>query len=81
LFPFIHNIVYGVGKPLLESGALPGNMSKAANRLTFDENNGNVWNPINLGLRVFNFFDRKNTLNEPENVSTVNLALKGRKPA
>jgi SAM-dependent methyltransferase len=80
-FPFIHNIVYGVGKPLLESGALPGNMSKAANRLTFDENNGNVWNPINLGLRVFNFFDRKNTLNEPENVSTVNLALKGRKPA
>ncbi|MCA9913851.1 MAG: class I SAM-dependent methyltransferase, partial [Anaerolineae bacterium] len=34
-FPFIHNIVYGLGKPLLEAGALPGNMEKAANRITF----------------------------------------------
>lgn len=79
-FPFIHNLVYGVGMPLLERGALPKNMATAANRITFDDNDGSLFNPINLGLRVFNYFDRNNTINEPDDRSTVNLALKGRKP-
>lgn len=79
-FPFIHNIVYGVGKPLLESGALPKSMANAADRTTFDQNNGNLLNPINLGLKVFNYFDRHNTMNEPPERSTVNLCIKGRKP-
>jgi SAM-dependent methyltransferase len=80
-FPFIHNLVYGLGKPLLESGALPKNMATAADRLTFDQNDGNPLNPINLGLKAFNFFDRHNVMNEPPGRSTVNLALKGRKSA
>lgn len=79
-FPFIHNLVYGFGMPLLESGALPNSMASAANRLTFDKNDGSLLNPINLGLKIFNFFDRKNKINEPPGLSTVNLALKGRKP-
>jgi ubiquinone/menaquinone biosynthesis C-methylase UbiE len=79
-FPFIHNLVYGIGMPLLERGALPQNMASAANRLTFEQNDGKWWNPINVGLRVFNFFDRKNTINEAPERSTVNLAMKGRKP-
>lgn len=79
-FPFIHNLVYGVGMPLLEAGALPGNMEKAANRITFDDNDGSMLNPINLGLKVFNYFDRPNKINEPAGRSTVNLAIKGRKP-
>jgi SAM-dependent methyltransferase len=79
-FPFIHNLVYGLGKPLLESGALPSAMANAADRTTFDKNDGSLLNPINLGLRVFNFFDRKNTLSEQPDRSTVNLAIKGRKP-
>lgn len=79
-FPFIHNLVYGVGKPLLEAGALPKEMAKAADRTTFDENRGSLLNPINLGLAVFNWFDRPNRMNEPPGRSTVNLAIKGRKP-
>jgi hypothetical protein len=79
-FPFIHNIVYGVGKPLLESGALPENMAKAADRTSFDSNNGSLLNPVNLGLAVFNWFDRPNVMNEPPGRSTVNLCIKGRKP-
>ena len=79
-FPFIHNLVYGIGKPLLEGGFLPQNMAQAADRTTFDQNDGSLLNPINLGLRVFNYFDRPNKINEPPNRSTVNLALKGRKP-
>lgn len=80
-FPFIHNLVYGVGKPLLESGMMPKSMEKAANRLTFDDSNGSWLNPITWGLRLFNWFDRANTLNEPPHRSTVNLAIKGRKRA
>lgn len=77
--PFIHNVVYGFGKPLLESGLL-GGAGKAADRTAFDEEPGR-FNPITLGIRVLTWFDRPNTLNEPPNISTVNLALKARKPA
>ena len=61
--PFIHNVVYGFGKPLLESGLL-GGAGKAADRTAFDEEPGR-FNPITLGIRVLNWFDRPNTLNEP----------------
>ena len=79
-FPFIHNLVYGIGKPLLESGVLPQAMANAADRTTFDKNDGRLLNPINLGLKVLNYFDRKNVISEPPDRSTVNLAIKGRKP-
>jgi SAM-dependent methyltransferase len=78
-FPFIHNLVYGLGKPLLESGRLPRAMADAADRTTFDRNNGSLLNPINLGLKAFNYFDRRNVMNEAEERSTVNLCIKGRK--
>lgn len=80
-FPFIHNLVYGLGKPLLESGLLPEKMAVAADRTTFDQNRGSLLNPINLGVAVLNLFDRPNKLDEPPGRSTVNLAIKGRKPA
>ncbi|PJF22899.1 MAG: hypothetical protein CUN56_03680 [Phototrophicales bacterium] len=79
-FPFIHNLVYGLGKTLLEGGKLPESMRKAADRTRFDENDGSLFNPINLGLKVFNFVDRWNVMNEPPGRSTVNLCIKGRKP-
>lgn len=79
-FPFIHNLVYGLGKPLLESGTLPESMSNAADRTKFDQNDGSIFNPINLGLKVFNWFDQHNVISEPPGRSTVNLALKARKP-
>lgn len=80
-FPFIHNLVYGLGKPLLESGALPRKMAEAADRTTFDRNDGSLLNPVNLGVAVLNAFDRPNKLDEPPGRSTVNLALKARKAA
>ncbi len=79
-FPFIHNLVYGFGKPLLESGALPQTLANAADRTTFDKNDGSLLNPINLGIKVLNYFDRNNPINEPVGRSTVNLCAKGRKP-
>lgn len=79
-FPFIHNIVYGLGKPLLESGLLPDGMAAAADRTTFDQNRGSLLNPVNFGVAVLNLFDRPNRLDEPLDRSTVNLAIKARKP-
>lgn len=80
-FPFIHNLVYGIGMPLLESGLLPDSMATAADRTTFDKNDGSLLNPINLGVAVLNWFDRKNPISEPPGRSTVNLAAKARKPS
>lgn len=80
-FPFIHNLVYGFGMPLLEAGVLPESMANAADRTTFDKNDGSLLNPINLGLKVLNYFDRNNKINEPPDKATVNLAIKGRKPS
>lgn len=79
-FPFIHNLVYGFGKPLLESGLLPEEMAVAADRTTFDQNDGSLLNPINLGIAVLNWFDRNNPISEPVGRSAVNLAAKARKP-
>lgn len=79
-FPFIHNLVYGLGKPLLESGIMPGTLANAADRTTFDKNNGSLLNPINFGLAVLNFFDRPNKMDEPLDRTTVNLCIKATKP-
>ncbi len=78
-FPFIHNLVYGLGKPLLESGVLSTSMQSVADRHDFHANSAR-FNPIRLGVALFNAFDRKNGASEPPERATVNLALKGRKP-
>ncbi len=78
-FPFIHNLVYGLGKPLLETKMLPKSMSNLADRHDFNATGGR-FNPVKLGVGLFNVFDRKNSADEGPNRSTVNLAIKGRKP-
>lgn len=78
-FPFIHNLVYGIGKPLLEAGVLSKSMESTANRIDF-EAGGDRLNPIKLGIALFDAFDRKNIANEDPERATVNLAIKGRKP-
>lgn len=78
-FPFIHNLVYGIGKPLLESGFLPTKFAKVADRSEL-EHEGSRWNPIKLGIGVLNAFDRKNVDKESGDRATLNLAVKGIKP-
>ncbi len=78
-FPFIHNLVYGIGKPLLESGLLSRSMASVADRIDLEAEGGR-FNPVSLGIKLFEAFDRKNADREPPGRATVNLALKGRKP-
>ncbi len=78
-FPFIHNLVYGIGKPLLEAGRLPDSLTSVADRMEFNEN-GSRLNPVKLGVALFKYFDRKNIADEGEHRATLNLAIKGVKP-
>jgi SAM-dependent methyltransferase len=81
-FPFIHNIVYGLGKPLLESGVLPSQMSDAASRYCMDGQRGGRLNPVNVGLRLFNWVDRLNDQldEDTRDMSAMNICLKVRVP-
>lgn len=81
-FPFIHNLVYGLGKPLLESGMLPQRVADAASRYEVNGQSGSWLNPVNAGLWLFNQVDRLNdgldetTCPEP----TMNICLLARVP-
>jgi SAM-dependent methyltransferase len=77
-FPFIHNLVYGLGKELLEAGYLPTGVAAAADRYNVSGRRGSALNPVNLGLRLFEAFDRRNVMNEPEGRSTLNLCVLAR---
>lgn len=79
-FPFIHNIVYGFGKTVLEAGLLPPAMRRAADRHYIGEDKGSLLNPVNIGLRLFEWFDRRNAMDEPPERTTVNLCILARKP-
>jgi ubiquinone/menaquinone biosynthesis C-methylase UbiE len=78
-FPFIHNIVYGFGKTVLEAGLLPENIAAAADRHNVSGDRGGKLNPVNIGLTLFEWFDQGNTNNEPPGRSTVNLCILARK--
>ncbi len=79
-FPFIHNIVYGFGKTALEAGVLPASVAAAADRHDLSGERGGALNPVNVGLCVFEWFDRRNVMDEPEGRSTVNLCVLARRP-
>jgi glycosyltransferase involved in cell wall biosynthesis/ubiquinone/menaquinone biosynthesis C-methylase UbiE len=80
-FPFIHFLVYGIGKPLLEKNLLPSSLRKSADRFSGAKNTGSQLNPINLGVGLFRYFDRRNESSAVDNQSTfVNILVKARKP-
>lgn len=80
-FPFIHFLVYGIGKPLLEKNLLPANLRASADRFSGEKNKGSRLNPINMGVSVLQWFDRPNETPAVENKTTfVNVLVKARKP-
>jgi SAM-dependent methyltransferase len=78
--PFVHNLLYGLGKPILESGLFGRGLADVADRAAFDRGDGSPLHPINLALKLLNWMDRGNRRTEPAGRSTVNLCLKARKP-
>ena len=81
-FPFIHFLVYGIGKPLIEKNLLPDSLRTSADRFRGENNTGSRLNPINLGVGVFRYFDRRNEQPGVERQTTfVNILVKARKPS
>lgn len=91
-FPFSHNLVYGLGKPLLEAGWLPARMARAASRYRLNGRVGSRFNPVNVGLWLFNRVDRLNDRLdegklpfasggvEQHDISAMNICVKARVP-
>ena len=79
-FPFSHNLVYGLGKPLLEAGLLPEALADVADRSRFAREDGSPLNPLRLALGVLEWFDRNNVRDEAPGRSSVNLAIRASKP-
>ncbi|MEQ1699465.1 MAG: glycosyltransferase [Ilumatobacteraceae bacterium] len=59
-FPFHHQLVYTIGKPLIERQLLPEGMRVAADRFSSRENTGGRWNPVNLAVGAVRAVDRLN---------------------
>jgi len=79
-FPFMHNIVYGLGKPLIEHNLLPEFLSKSAHRFRSEENTGSSLNPMNWALALFNWVDHFNESRDLSNKRTfMNIVVKARK--
>lgn len=77
--PFSHNLVYGLGKPLLDRGLVPAAIAGAADRHRFDVQ-ASRWNPLAIGVRAARSFDRRNVDDEPAGRATVSLAALVRVP-
>jgi len=79
-FPFMHNIVYGLGKPLIERGWLPEFLSRSAHRFRSEENTGSLLNPMNWALALFNWVDHFNESRDLSDQRTfMNIVVKAKK--
>lgn len=74
--PFVHNLVYGLGKPLLERRILPINWAASAERGA--SVTPGAFNPVAIGIRMIQFFDRRNKPFEPPDVPTLNICVSAR---
>jgi SAM-dependent methyltransferase len=79
--PFIHFLVYGIGKPLIEKDLLPRKLRASADRFSGLENEGSALNPFNALRSLFRLVDRLNERPEASRKHTfVNVLVKGRRP-
>lgn len=79
-FPFIHFIVYSIGKPLIELNLLPQRLRDSADRFRGERNSGSLLNPINLGVRLFQMADARNDHLRGDERTFVSIVVKARKP-
>ena len=80
-FPFIHFIVYSIGKPLIEHNLLPARLRDSADRFRGERNSGSLLNPVNVGVKLFRRFDRRNDHLRGDERTFVNIVVKAHKPA
>lgn len=74
-FPFAHNLVYGLGMRLVESGLLP-----QADRFRYERAETRRPSPLDAARALFNAIDRRNRPTE-EGRTAVILSVRARRPA
>lgn len=75
--PFAHNIIYGLGKPLLEKRLLPGSWARSAERGT---GNAGGFNPVRWGITLIRWADRGNGQRARPDQRAQNICLSACKP-
>jgi SAM-dependent methyltransferase len=73
-FPFAHNLVYGLGMRLVQSGIL-----SEADRFRYDGNTASRFAPLNLARGLFRWIDSWNDPVSDEGKTAVILSIKARK--
>lgn len=73
-WPFAHNLIYGVGKPLLESGRIPASLARAVDRRGGE--GASRTSPWRALRSAFLWPDRFNRDDEGPAAATVNLAMR-----
>ena len=80
--PFHHQLVYSIGKPLIERGMLPDRLAVAADRFSARRNDAGRLNPVRLGVSALRAIDRLNNVSPPRGErSYVSLVARLHKPA
>ena len=78
--PFSHNLIYGLGKPLLESGWLPAGLAAAIDRKRLDRVTDLPRSRLAHGLRsLLGVGERWNRDHEGLDAPSLNLCVKARK--
>lgn len=77
--PFVHNLVYGLGKPLLEKRLLPAGWARSAERAAGRPAAKRRLDPVAAGIRLIHWFDRNNADADAESVPTVNICVAARR--
>ena len=73
-WPFAHNLIYGVGKTLLESGHVPASLARAVDRRGGESaSRASAWRALRA---AFLWPDRFNRDDEGPAAATVNLAMR-----
>lgn len=79
--PFMHFLLYGLGKPLIEARLLPARLRRGLDRLGAGAPPARL-NPIALGVKVLRALDRRNDAPAAAAKKTfVNVLIRARRPA
>lgn len=78
--PFNHQLVYSVGKPLLEHDLLPKNLADTADRFRADAGPPGRFNPVRLAVRGLAWFGRRNDHQRGDEHRFVGIVARARKP-
>ena len=75
--PFVHNIVYGLGRLLLEKHLLPSGWAKSAER---SAGQAKGINPVHMGIALIQWVDRRNADRAAPGERAQNICLAALKP-